>query len=318
MLSHVFKFLTRLASPAGPNASLHIFIFHRVLDKPDSLMPYEPDVIRFEKIIKAVSNVYNVISLDEAVKRMCTRTLPSRAACITFDDGYQDNLRNALPILNKYDVPATVFVATEFMHGGMMWNDVVYECVRFFDGAISLETLGQKLIVPTATTEKLSLLSSFIPEIKHLDQAFRQEIVDELVSKTAFKMSPKMMSKCEVIQLSRSRGMAIGAHTRTHPILAMVGIDCARDEIKGSKEDLQALLGQEVTLFAYPNGKPGEDYLPEHVAVVKEAGFKAAVSTVDSIACQTDSSYELPRYSPWDVNIAKFLSRSYLEVIKSR
>ena len=94
--------------------------------------------------------------------------------------------------------------------------------------------------------------------------------------------------------------MQIGAHTSTHPILANVADDDARREIADSRTVLEAILRDRVGLFAYPNGKRGDDYLPRHVAMVRELGFDAAVSTHPGVATVATDPMELPRFTPWD------------------
>jgi len=98
----------------------------------------------------------------------------------------------------------------------------------------------------------------------------------------------------------REMGMQVGAHTVSHPILRTLPREEARREIEVSKQVLEGLLGANVDLFAYPNGKPGEDYGPESVELVREAGFKAAVSTQWGVSTQRTDVFQLRRFTPWD------------------
>jgi len=114
-----------------------------------------------------------------------------------------------------------------------------------------------------------------------------------------------MMTDGQVRAL-RHAGMLIGGHTVNHPILASLGTDAVRDEIARGRDTLQAILGQRVGLFAYPNGKPGRDYQPAAVDVVRSLGFDAAVSTVPGAGRQGTDLFQLPRFTPWDRSAAKF------------
>jgi peptidoglycan/xylan/chitin deacetylase (PgdA/CDA1 family) len=114
-----------------------------------------------------------------------------------------------------------------------------------------------------------------------------------------------MMTSGELRQLSQA-GMCIGAHTINHPILSRISADEAWQEIQGSKDVLVDILREPVSVFAYPNGKPGTDYLPEHVQMVRDAGFSAAVSTVWGTANGQQDRYQLPRFTPWDRSKTKF------------
>ena len=100
--------------------------------------------------------------------------------------------------------------------------------------------------------------------------------------------------------------MQIGAHTVSHPILAGVDIETARAEITRNREHLQQLTGSRIGLFAYPNGKPGTDYAGEHVSLVEELGFDAAVSTAWGAATAERDLVQIPRFTPWDRSRSRF------------
>ena len=117
-------------SPAGQYARLSILIFHRVLSMPDPLFPDEMHAQRFNEVCGWLKSWFNVLPLDKAVGHLKAGTLPCRAACITFDDGYSDNYHIAMPILQQHGLPCTFFIATGFMDGGCMWNDTIIEAVR--------------------------------------------------------------------------------------------------------------------------------------------------------------------------------------------
>jgi len=126
MLTHV---LNRI-SPAGRRGRLSILIFHRVLSRPDSLLPDVPDAVAFDRIMTWLKSWFNVIPLNRAVALLAAGAVPERAAAITFDDGYADNHDVALPVLRRHGVCATFFIATAYLDGGRMWNDTVIETVR--------------------------------------------------------------------------------------------------------------------------------------------------------------------------------------------
>ncbi len=121
-----------------------------------------------------------------------------------------------------------------------------------------------------------------------------------------------MMESMQVRTLARA-GFEIGGHTVTHPILLKLQPDQARREILDGKARLEELVGRPLRLFAYPNGRPGEDYGPEHVAMARETGFEAAVSTRRGVCTGASDRYQLPRFTPWDQTPERFLARMLLE-----
>jgi len=95
-------------------------------------------------------------------------------------------------------------------------------------------------------------------------------------------------------------GMGIGAHTVNHPILALCEQTAARNEISDGRTTLETLLGERIGLFAYPNGKVDADYTQEHVDMVRDLGFDAAVSTNAGASSHGDDAFQLSRFTPWD------------------
>jgi peptidoglycan/xylan/chitin deacetylase (PgdA/CDA1 family) len=111
------------------------------------------------------------------------------------------------------------------------------------------------------------------------------------------------------VQSLHKAGMEIGGHTVHHPILASIPADEARREIAEGKAALEAMTGAPLRLFAYPNGKPHEDYLAEHVAMAREFGFEGAVSTSWGARKENADVFQLPRFTPWDKGRLRFALR---------
>jgi peptidoglycan/xylan/chitin deacetylase (PgdA/CDA1 family) len=100
--------------------------------------------------------------------------------------------------------------------------------------------------------------------------------------------------------------MGVGAHTVSHPILAGLCRERARQEIADSAEVLRGITGMPVALFAYPNGKPGVDFDSQSVDVVRQSGFEAAFTTVSGAANRSSDPHQLPRFAPWDRDRLRF------------
>jgi peptidoglycan/xylan/chitin deacetylase (PgdA/CDA1 family) len=303
------KTMMRLLSPGGARG-LSIFIYHRVLPRKDPLFPGEVDSADFDRDLRRIASMFNVISLRDAVRHSAAGTLPARAACITFDDGYADNAEVALPILQRHGLPATFFIATGFLNGGRMWNDSVIELVRRApDGVLDFDAFGVGAHPVTSVAERQAAIEALIGQLKYLPMAERLEQVNRLVEAVGVALPTNlMMTTAQVLQLHHA-GMGIGAHTVNHPILASIALETARAEIAQGKAALEAMIGEPVPLFAYPNGKPGADYRAEHVALVKELGFEGAVSTAWGACKGAPDVFQLPRFSPWDRTALRFAVR---------
>ena len=309
--------LLRLLSPGG-RRGLSIMIYHRVLAAPDPLFPGEIDRESFAIQLGLLKSSFNVLALDEAVRLMRAGRLPPRAACVTFDDGYADNAVEALPILQRYGLTATFFVATGFLDGGRMWNDTVIELVRkapATPGALfDARTAGLGLLPLDGPGARRAAIGALIGHLKYLPMEARLAMVERLAGEADYALAQDlMMSSAQVRQLYAA-GMGIGAHTVNHPILAAIPARQAGDEIAAGKERLETLTGAPVPLFAYPNGKPNVDYRAEHVGIVRELGFEGAVST--AWGGRGADVYQLPRFTPWDLGAPRFQLRLALNLAR--
>lgn len=300
----------RALSPPGPRARLSIFIYHRVLPERDPLFPEQVDAAEFALQMEWLNYLFNVLPLDDAVLRLERNALPARAACITFDDGYADNAEIALPLLQARGIPATFFVSSGFIGGGRMWNDTIIESVRRAKGdALDLTKLSMKRFALTTPQERRTAIDALLAALKYLPQAQRDERVDAVRTIAGATLPDDLMLDRRRLRDLHSAGMTIGAHTVSHPILTRLDAEAARREIADGREMLEGLIGGPVSLFAYPNGKPREDYAGEHVRMVRALGFRAAVSTAWGAAHATSDRYQLPRFTPWDRTGAKFALR---------
>lgn len=309
LAARVGRPLLRAFSPGG-RGPLSIMIYHRVAAAPDPLFPGEVDQQRFDREISFLKSHFTILPLADAIERIRSGTLPPRAACITFDDGYADNAEVALPILQHHGVHATFFIATGFLNGGRMWNDSVIELVRSAPGPLlDASALGLGSHAIESMEQRRAAISALIGQLKYLPLEERLARVSALTEMMALGLPDDlMMTTSQVLRLYRA-GMGIGAHTVNHPILATLAPHRARAEIAEGKAALEAMISDQVRLFAYPNGKPGEDYLPEHVAMVRELGFEGAVSTAWGAHRAGTDLYQLPRFTPWDRSRLRFLLR---------
>jgi peptidoglycan/xylan/chitin deacetylase (PgdA/CDA1 family) len=296
-------------SPAGARARLSILMYHRVRSAPD-LLTGDPDAGAFDAQMLALAQYFNVLPLAEAVERLRTGGLPARAASITFDDGYRDNLEVALPILKKHRLSATIFIANGFLDGGRMFNDTVIEAVRRIQrDHLDLSHLGLGLMKLGSIIERRQAIDSILLRVKYLEPQRRQSVVDELAGLAGGDLPDDLMLRSEQVGDLARAGIDIGGHTVRHPILASVSLDEASEEIRSNRAFLEQVAGRDVTLFAYPNGQPGQDYLAEHVSIVRSLGFAAAVSTSWGAASAGTDLFQLPRFTPWDREPKRFVLR---------
>ena len=299
-------------APLGRQQRLSILIYHRVLRERDWMRSGEPTAKEFDWQMQLLKRYFNVLPLREAVQKLKTGDLPTRAACVTFDDGYSDNLTVAQPILKRHGLPATVFVATGYLNGGRMWNDIVIESLRHHsDTEMDLSHLNLPVYPTGDRALRREAAFDIIRRCKYMENGRREEIAEAIALQSTSVSDSLMLTTEQLIALHRE-GVEIGGHTVTHPILSRLPPEQARKEIMQCKTKLEDVINEPLHLFAYPNGRPDEDFNLDHVTMVKQAGFEAAVTTQSGVSDFQSDFYRLPRFTPWDKSTGRFLLRMAL------
>jgi len=306
MLNEVWRAGIAFVSPSGGRARLSILIFHRVLAQRDPFRPSEPTAEEFEQLMRLIRDQFQVLPLAEATVLLRERRLPARALAITFDDGYADNFTLAAPILTRLGLHATFFIATGYLDGGCMFNDAVINAVGGNRRPeLDLGSIGLG-VLPTVTNEdRLRAISQLLGRLKYLEPAERSGLANPDF-RCAGVRPPRdlMMTSEQAAKLAVD--FELGGHTVHHSILARIDTHRQRTEIVEGKRHVEELAGRPARLFAYPNGIPQQDYGREAIALVKEAGFSAALSTSAGCANAASDLFQLPRFTPWTTQPSRF------------
>ena len=316
-MRRITPFEAAVARAAGSVASstgrggrgLLILIYHRVLAAPDPLRSRTVQAPDFAAQMDLIASCFNVLPLSEALERLESRALPARALSVTFDDGYADNLTVAAPIMRERGIRPTVFVATGYLDGGLMFNDAITEALRAAPQRLDLSDLGLGLLELHDVLARRAAIRQLIVEIKYRPAHERGVLATEIFRRAGATPPRDLMLSTSQVRSLRDAGVEIGAHTATHPILTRLTSEAAREDIARSRQVLEGILGDPVRLFAYPNGRPGEDYDARHVAMVRELGFAAALSTSWGAAHSDSDRLQLPRVAPWDASAGRYAAR---------
>lgn len=300
----------RIARSSKRGGRVCILNYHRVLQSADPLLESEPDIQTFHWQMELLSDCFNVIPLPEAVERLASDCIPPRAVCISFDDGYRSVHDFALPILKKFNLPATVFVTSGYVDGGVMWNDQIISAIQLLSSRqLDLRELGLGLHSLESTSDRQAAMNNITNKSKYLPPAARDDLSKKLRSLTADCPAHSLMLDRKMIANLVDQGIEIGAHTITHPILTRLDDETARREIADCKEHLESITGCRARLFAYPNGKFGVDFDHRHARMAQEAGFMAAFTTSIGAATCSHDRFQLPRSRPWDETPMRFALR---------
>ncbi len=310
--------LLGLSLKGGDKSRLSIIDYHRITPEKD---PYVDSFTQSEldwqcSILK---EYFNVLPLGQAIDLLQKGKLPPRSVVITFDDGYANNHSLALPILNKWDFPATFFISSGFLDGGLMWNDAIIETFRRTKYE-TLQVSGIDLMPEeikgdydlSTEQNRIEAANKFRLAVKYLGLSERDQVVAGLVEIAGVDLPKNIMLSSDQVKDMHVSGMDIGGHTLSHPILTTLSVEKAKQQIFEDKEKLQQTVGEAINHFAYPNGIPEKDFLPVHTQILKEVGYKAAVTTKSGVSNPQTDVYQLPRFSPWDKTTLRYLYRMFM------
>ncbi len=307
-----------------------ILLYHRVTEvdvDPWSLCVTPQHFAEHLEVLHGYAQPVSLQELGQVLHARSFRKLPRRSVIVTFDDGYADNLYHAKPLLDRYGVPATVFVTTGAIgrEREFWWDELerlllqpgtlpqflrlrvngkTHEWELGQSGQYSEESCARHRQWRTWDTGEPSsrhfLYRSIYKLLRPLPSTERRKVQDELLvwagAKAAARPTHRSLSLHEVCALGQGGLVDIGAHTVTHPVLSALPVCAQRDEIQQSRAQLEEVLGRPVTAFSYPHGFHS-GHTPEIVALVRELGFATACSTLEAVARRDTDPFALPRVS---------------------
>ena len=239
------------------------------------------------------------------------------AVAVTFDDGYADNLHQALPILEDLGVPATFFISTGMLGSdGEFWSDELEHLalgMGDYHPCLTLQDREYGHSWPSASlAERLLLHDRLHPLMLKIGPQRREDWLMQFrrwagVGQSA-RDAYRSLNREELRTLAASPWVTIGAHGMTHTPLAVLAEEAQRQEISGSKRELEELLGQQVTVFAYPFGGRGQ-YDGTTRRLCREAGFRRAATTLPGQVHRWTDPWQLPRQLVRDWDAQTFAAR---------
>lgn len=308
-----------------------VLMYHRVvsLNSDPQQLSVTPD--NFETQMDAISRNFHPISLKELVNDLASGKIRDRACVITIDDGYEDNYLHAKPILEKFGIPATIYVSSGFTGSRReFWWDELDRLIlqnQSLPEEIHISVNGTERYWPvsdkkhdvrwnvlstqTATEENRNGFArhEIYKDLCQLLQPMEVEQINDTLSQLReistdsrdARKEHTVMNAEQICSLHRDGLIEIGAHTQSHISLATHSVGKQKLEIEGSKSDLETILGSKVESFSYPFGAL-RNYSGQSVKCVKNAGFRSAVSGYSGNVTRLASVYEIPRriVRDWD------------------
>jgi peptidoglycan/xylan/chitin deacetylase (PgdA/CDA1 family) len=289
--------------------------YHRIVDKPQDPFSISVNPTFFAQHLEILHRYANPICLQDIVRALEEENIPDRAVAITFDDGYADSLYAAKPLLEQYEIPATVFIVTG-NPGIEFWWDKLERII------LSPEILPEQLCLTIDSKEyewnlldvekdykknntygiRQNFLLSVYNCLKPLYFEAQTESLEKISRWTGeasdHDSNTRALSADEIIELAKGDLVEVGAHTVTHSVLDKLSKKEQQQEIQQSKFQLEKLLGKKVHSFSYPHGSISEDTLN----IVRNSDFICACASFNDVVWRGSDLFKLPRFwvPDWD------------------
>lgn len=275
----------------------------------------------FELQMQWLKNNYHVLAISEILDALDRKKeLPPYSAGITFDDGFRNNYTVAFPILMKYNLPATIFLTTNFIGqtDQKIWTERVDAIIQSATTRrLSLQMNGDFTTFEVSDKNAKKLTSDHIRRyLKSINPAERErkivslemqienhrECIDEVEERYTF------LAWDEIKTMSQG-GIEFGSHTASHSVLATLNPEEAELELQTSKNEIEKHVKKHCGLFSYPNGTK-RDFTMRDQALVQQLGYRAAFSQINGFNAVGDDLFRLKRINiPRSNNFSFFLAK---------
>lgn len=302
--SGAHRALSPLCSGVGLILTLHhVRPARRDRFQPNRLLEVTPEFLE-GAIVRLRKRGVDLVSMDEVHRRLCEQDFTRLFAAFTFDDGYKDNLEFALPILEQHHVPFAQYVATSFPDRlGELWWVALERAIAKADRVV-IPIEGREHFFhcerPSEKREAFAQIYGWLRSLK--DESEMRAIVRDLCERYGTDAAAPCRELCmswpEIEKMANSKLATIGAHTVHHVMLKKWTRARALEEMRRSREVIEASLGRACDHFAYPVGDPSSADAREF-ELAREAGFKTAVTTRPGMLFPEHREYltALPRVS---------------------
>ena len=244
---------------------------------------------------------YDIVSLDEAARRLKDDGAARPFACFTLDDGYRDNREHAYPVFKRHDAPFAIYVPADYADGkGDLWWYVLEAAIAKAD-RVRLDGDGHEQVFETVTSEaKNRAFQQIYWSLRARPEAEMRATIAALASGAGY--DPASLCRDLIMDWDEIRALAadplvtIGAHTCRHFAIAKLPEDEARAEIAGSVARIERELSRPCRHFSFPYGDAASAG-PRDFAIARSLGLETAVTTHKDVVRAGSDLFGLPRIS---------------------
>ncbi len=270
-----------------------IFMLHRFNSSELGVKGHDASLLEFALQFLA-DNHFNFVTVDDIALAIRDKvTLPKKSIAFTLDDGYQEQIDVTADIFARFNCPATYFVTTGFVNGELwMWYDKVSYLVETCPDLSRLQAALPELdfsgLSKAAIADKIIfLIASFdYDSINQWINKMSEELAVDVPVLVPKKYQSTSWEKLRAIEV---KGMKIGAHTYSHPLLSRESDERSMNEMIRSIDEVKSQVSNASNVFCYPVGRD-VDFTDREENYLRDAGCLGAVSAMPGVVKTNNES----------------------------
>jgi peptidoglycan/xylan/chitin deacetylase (PgdA/CDA1 family) len=277
---------------------LRILVYHRIGDTGATNGLLDPSLLsatpeQFEQQMRFLREHYRLLSICDLLAAIeAHEPLPPKSVMVTFDDGYHDFLDTAWPILERYQIPSLMFLATGFLspENQVYWWDRLYQgIINTHHTSLSLPPDGDFIL--QSKIQRWRAFNKLKKQLSTMANDCAITYLDQIMERLDVKpQATGLLLNWPEVRYLGERGCYLAAHTRSHPILSRIPVDDALTEINTSQQDISRETGTVLPVLAYPSGH-SKDFSEALAPLLCSEGYKLAMSSIPGINVFPSNNY---------------------------
>ncbi|MDD2707179.1 MAG: polysaccharide deacetylase family protein [Verrucomicrobiae bacterium] len=287
---------------SGARSSPLILLYHRVAEDPVDAQLLCVSRENFAAHLQLLKQQFRVVGLHDLLQEASRGELRPNTVALTFDDGYLDVLTAAVPLLEKFQLPATIFITAGMIGTDreFWWDEVerVFLCTPHIPDVLEMKDLGLRLENLRHPGVRLKVVDEMVRIMKGMKPSDIDLVVNRLFAwvnlERAARKTHRIMNAGQLKIMASSPFVEIGSHTMTHSRLGILSPEQQRQELVESRKKLGEITGRPVRYLSYPFGGPN-DFTEETTRLAAAAGYEAGIANIPGELAAPLNRFAVPR-----------------------
>lgn len=277
-----------------------ILLYHRIVELEDDPFDMAVSPKNFESHLATICERYRPVSLLNLVRDQLQGEVHPSSVALTFDDGYADVVRYGLPLLEKYQVPATIYMISDCLGESPWWDELILHILKcpVLPQNLKFDLGSQEVSFSIKGLTRKEILKRIYPVFQTLSPGGHSDALDQLRGQVECSIDlndHRLMEKREMIALAQHPLITLGAHTMNHVQLATLQNKAQHREVGRSIDKIGEAVNQQIETFSYPFGISGRDFNQCSIEAVRKKGLSHSLAADMNVVTAKSDPFRLPR-----------------------